>query len=385
MFNGDLSQEIEIILGFVTAFVAVLLAMPSLIKVAHLKNLIDEPDDNRKLHGKRIPTLGGIMIFAGTIFAYFLWFPFYKMNSVETYGELLAAVNDFKLIGASMLIIFFVGVKDDIFGTAPAKKLAAHLLVAFILVLMGDVRIKSMFGIFGITEELPYAASVFLSIFTYIVIVNAFNLIDGIDGLAGGIGLIASAAFGIWFYLAGNIQLAVLAFALAGSLLGFLIFNFPPARIFMGDSGSMTIGLILSVLAIKLLGMESEPKNLEYVSKPIFVLACLGYPLVDTLRIFVYRTLTGSSPFKADRNHIHHRCMDIGLKHSYTSLAIYAYSVILIVLAVTIDLAAEYFFYVLMGVAFLLAQIPFFIKKKKGLQNLKVVKKTVVRSRSQAS
>lgn len=313
---------IKLVLAFLTSFTVVLLATPALIKVSYLKRLVDEPDDIRKVHQRRIPTIGGIMIFAGTLFAYLLWYPFNE-------------IVDFKYICASMLILFFIGVKDDIIGTAPMKKLIGHLIVAFILVFMAEMRITSLYGLFGL-YEIPEAASIFLSVFTYIVIVNAFNLIDGIDGLAAGVGTIGCLAFGAWFYMAGGLDDAVLALSLSGALIGFLIFNFAPARIFMGDSGSLVIGLIASVLSIKLiefdLGLLPEP--VIFISKPIFAMAALAYPLMDTLRITVYRALRGQSPLAADRNHLHHRLMDLGLKHRGVSLTIYIWSIVCILLAV---------------------------------------------------
>ena len=313
---------IKLVLAFLTSFTVVLLATPALIKVSYLKRLVDEPDDIRKVHQRRIPTIGGIMIFAGTLFAYLLWYPFNE-------------IVDFKYICASMLILFFIGVKDDIIGTAPMKKLIGHLIVAFILVFMAEMRITSMYGLFGL-YEIPEAASIFLSVFTYIVIVNAFNLIDGIDGLAAGVGTIGCLAFGAWCYMAGGLDDAVLALSLSGALIGFLIFNFAPARIFMGDSGSLVIGLIASVLSIKLiefdLGLLPEP--VIFISKPIFAMAALAYPLMDTLRITVYRALRGQSPLAADRNHLHHRLMDLGLKHRGVSLTIYIWSIVCILLAV---------------------------------------------------
>ncbi|MCI5057319.1 MAG: undecaprenyl/decaprenyl-phosphate alpha-N-acetylglucosaminyl 1-phosphate transferase [Flavobacteriales bacterium] len=350
--------------------------MPSLIKVAHLKNLTDEPDDKRKLHKKKIPTIGGILIFAGTLFSYFIWFHF--RTEAEDFGALVSGVRDFQFIGATMLLLFFVGVKDDIIGTAATKKLAAHLIVSFILVLMADIRITGMKGIFGI-YELPYWASVFLSVFTYTVIVNAFNLIDGVDGLAAGIGSIATIAMGIWFYFAGGIELSVLAFAMAGSLIGFLIFNFSPAKIFMGDSGSLTIGLIISVLSIRLIEfpVSDLPDNMLNISKPVFVLACLSYPLIDTLRVFIYRTLKGASPFTADRNHIHHRLLKIGLSDRQCVLIIYFFNLLIMYLAITFDfLDPSYTFVLLIGFTILLSQIPFFVKQKVDASgNFRVIKK----------
>jgi len=212
-----------LILVFLTSFIVVLYSTPALIKVAVLKRLIDSPSEERKIHKRSIPTIGGIIIYAGTLFAYALW---YNIEDRIYYDKIFQSVTEFKLIIATSLILFFVGVKDDIVGTAPVKKLFAHIVVALILVLMGDIRITSLHGIFGVSGALPYWGSVFLSIFTYVVVVNSFNLIDGVDGLASGVGFITCCAFGTWFVFANEFPYAALSFALAGALLGFLIFNF---------------------------------------------------------------------------------------------------------------------------------------------------------------
>lgn len=317
-----------LILVFLTSFVVVLYSTPALIKVAVLKRLIDAPTEERKIHKRSVPTIGGIIIYAGTLFAFALW---YDVSYLKYYEYILPAVNEFKLIIATSLILFFVGVKDDIIGTAPVKKLFAHILVALILVLMGDIRITGLHGIFGV-YEIPQWGSVFISIFTYVVVVNAFNLIDGVDGLAAGVGLITCAAFGTWFIFAGEFGYATLSFALAGALSGFLIFNFSPAKIFMGDSGSLVIGMFVCVLAIKMI--EFPTYKLDsfwvHVSKPVFAISALVYPLLDTLRVFIIRALKGQSPFMADRNHIHHKLLDCKFSHAKTVLIIYAFSIITI-------------------------------------------------------
>jgi UDP-N-acetylmuramyl pentapeptide phosphotransferase/UDP-N-acetylglucosamine-1-phosphate transferase len=200
---------------------------------------------------------------------------------------------------------------------------------------MGDIRITGLHGIFGV-YDIPYWGSVFLSIFTYVVVVNSFNLIDGVDGLASGVGLIACTAFGIWFIFANEFPYAALAIALAGSLLGFLIFNFSPAKIFMGDSGSLVIGMLVCVLAIKLIEYPTEQLDKFWVniSKPVFVISALVYPLMDTLRIFIIRALRGQSPFNADRNHIHHKLLDCKYSHVKTVIIIYSFSIITIAASV---------------------------------------------------
>jgi UDP-N-acetylmuramyl pentapeptide phosphotransferase/UDP-N-acetylglucosamine-1-phosphate transferase len=315
-----------------------------------------------------VPTIGGIIIFAGTLFSYSLWFP---DNHILDYEQLSKSISDYKYIVSTLLVMFFVGVKDDIIGTAPVKKLVAHVLVGMVLVLMADIRIVSMHGLFGI-EILPLWTSVFLSLFTYIVVVNAFNLIDGIDGLAGGVGFIASSAFGGYFALAGDPAMACLAFALSGSLLGFLLFNFSPAKIFMGDSGSLTIGLIITILAIKVIGFDVstiENKYILNISKPIFVMSVLVYPLVDTLRIFIYRAVRGVSPFTADRNHLHHLLIDIGLSHKASVICVYSINIFIISLTIGLSMAfvnPNNTLIIVAATALLFAQIPFFILKKKN-------------------
>jgi len=240
-----------LILSFFTSFLVVLLGTPSLIKVAKLKHLVDEPSEDRKLHSRSVPTIAGVIIFSAFLFSICIWFPSEAISSTQ-------AINDFKYLIAILVLLFFVGVKDDIIGTAPIYKLVAHIIVGFILVMLGDIRITGMHGLFGVTGEFPEEASVFISLFVYVVIVNAFNLIDGVDGLAGGIGFIATLTFGIWFYMAEIPYLAMIAFSLCGALAGFLIFNFNPARIFMGDSGSLTVGAIITFLSIRLIETPME-------------------------------------------------------------------------------------------------------------------------------
>jgi UDP-GlcNAc:undecaprenyl-phosphate GlcNAc-1-phosphate transferase len=317
-----------LILVFLTAFIVVLYSTPALIKVAVLKRLIDVPSEDRKIHKGSVPTIGGIIIYAGTLFAYSLW---YNIDDMRYYETIFESVTEFKLIVATSLILFFVGVKDDIIGTAPVKKLFAHIVVALILVLMGNIRVTSLHGIFGV-YDIPYWGSVFISIFTYVVVVNSINLIDGVDGLAAGAGLITCTAFGTWFIFANDFPYAALSFALGGSLLGFLIFNFQPAKIFMGDSGSLVIGLFVCILAIKMIEFPIQKLDSFWVhiSKPVFAIAALIYPLLDTLRVFITRALKGQSPFNADRNHLHHKLIDCGYSHVKTVLIIYTFSIITI-------------------------------------------------------
>jgi UDP-GlcNAc:undecaprenyl-phosphate/decaprenyl-phosphate GlcNAc-1-phosphate transferase len=222
--NGGISY---IIFGFITAFFVVMLAIPSLIKVAKLKHLVDEPSEERKLHRSSVPTIGGIVIFGAIVFSYALWFP-------EEYQGIANAVRNFKYLIAVMVLLFFVGIKDDIIGTAPMKKLGAHVIVGFILVIMADVNIKSMYGLFGITSPFEIWQSYLLTLFVYVVIVNAINLIDGLDGLAGGIGMIVSAFFGRFILFKWQRAISSTRLCIVWCFIGVFIFQFPTCPYFYG-------------------------------------------------------------------------------------------------------------------------------------------------------
>ncbi len=323
----------EIIGCFSTGFLLVLIATPSLIKVAKLKHLVDEPGDARKLHRRSVPTLGGIVIFAGTIIGYSLWFPSKEGWVFGNNYFPIEALNEFKYLVACMFILFFLGLKDDIVGVSPSKKLMIHFLVGFIIVYVADIRITQFWGLFEV-DRLPYWLSLSLSMFVYIVIVNAINLIDGVDGLAAGVGLIASLAFAFWFYRTGDQPLALLAMGLGGSLLGFLVYNFQPAKLFMGDSGSLIIGLVLFVLAVKMIEFPVKRMltTMSAVPKPVLAMSILAYPLIDTLRVFILRASKGRSPFSADKNHIHHKLLSLGLTHRQVCFVLYGFSVFIILL-----------------------------------------------------
>ncbi len=353
----------ELILAFLTSFAVVLIATPSLIKVAKIKHLVDEPSEDRKVHRKSIPTIGGIMIFAGTILAFCLFFP---TDDIGFAFDVKEAVGDFQYIIACLFILFFVGTKDDIIGFSPTKKLIAHLLVGSILVFMADFRITSLHSLFGVEAVLPYWMSAFFSIFVYIVVVNAVNLIDGVDGLAAGVGFIASMAFASWFFYIGHFPLAVLSTSLAGALLAFLVFNFNPAKIFMGDSGSLTIGLIMYVLAIGMIeqkGLNSEVA-LTSISRPVLAMAILAYPLLDTIRVFTLRAIKGTSPFSADRNHLHHHLLDLGLGHRKTVFVVYSFSILIILMVFVTPKNSPNLSFLIVGItAFILTQSIFIYKR----------------------
>jgi UDP-GlcNAc:undecaprenyl-phosphate/decaprenyl-phosphate GlcNAc-1-phosphate transferase len=306
----------HLLFGAVIAFLVTFSAIPIIIRVAEMKHLFDLPDDDRKLHINPIPSLGGIGIFAGFILAMLISIP---VGSLHV-----------QFIAASVMVVFFLGIKDDIVVLTPLKKFLGQLIAAAILVFKGGVVIDSLHGFLGI-QNLPYAFSIAISFFTIIVITNSFNLIDGVDGLAGSLGLLTSAAFGIYFFLAKEPVYAAMSVSMAGALLAFLIFNVSPAKIFMGDTGSLLLGLINSVLVIKFINTASSP----LAAMPVPSAAAVGFailfvPLFDTLRIFAYRILSRRSPFSPDRNHVHHLLLEKGCSHKMVTLLAVVFNVLII-------------------------------------------------------
>ncbi len=293
----------SVILSFITAFLLTLVAIPSIISVAHKKKLFDEPGDRRS-HTVSTPSLGGIGIFAGVIFSIILWTPF------DVFGDL-------QYILCSFIIIFLIGAKDDIDPISPRVKLLGQVLAAFILVFKANVKLTSLYGILGI-YQISDPFSMLLSMFTILVIINAFNLIDGINGLSASISALTSITLGYWFLMVDSVELAIVAFALAGSVIAFLKFNITPAKIFMGDTGSLLCGLVASILAIKFIELHKElPSDSIYAFKaaPAVAFGIMILPLYDTLRVFVMRSIKGKSPLDPDRSHIHHLLIDAGLSH----------------------------------------------------------------------
>lgn len=305
-----------IILGFITAFTLTYTIIPVIIRVARERRIYDRPNE-RSSHLEPTPSLGGIGIFAGTICAIVLWTP------LETFGVL-------QYILAAFVLIFLIGIMDDLLPLSPTKKFSGQMLVAFILAYKADVRITSFYGLFGVFE-LPELTSFTLSVVVIIAIINSFNLIDGIDGLAGSIGLLACVSWGAWFLAIDSSGLAVVAFSLAGAIVAFMKYNFSPAKIFMGDTGSMLIGTVCAILAINFIEMNHiiTPESAAFVfnAAPAIAVGILILPLYDTIRVFVRRILKGRSPFSPDKSHIHHILLEFGMSHMKATAILLAVNV----------------------------------------------------------
>lgn len=306
---------------FLLAFLIALRTFPSILFISMRKRLMDEPD-NRSMHSYRTPTLGGIGIF------------FSVMLVIAITGAFLDA-QVLLLVMGGLTILFFLGLKDDLTVLSPKKKLIGQLIAALLIVIFGDSRILSFSSILGI-GELPYYISLVFTLFVYILIINAYNLIDGVDGLAGSVALLISAVFAFLFFSTGDLSLATLAIALMGALLAFLRYNMSSRlKIFMGDTGSMIVGFLLAFFTVSFVSQSQLNISSEfYEASPAIVLALLFYPLIDTCRIFCFRMFVlKSSPFAPDKNHIHHMFISLGYTHIKTTLMISAVSLIIVCIA----------------------------------------------------
>lgn len=339
----------HIILSAITAFIITFFAIPVIIEIAKSKKLFDEPDE-RKVHKSVIPTLGGLGIFAGFIVATLMGAP---------------DSPDLKYFAAAFIVIFFLGLKDDILVLSANKKFIGQLIAAIIVMHFGNVYINDMHGFLGI-NTIPYYASVFLTLFTIIVITNAFNLIDGIDGLAGSLGFITTLAFGAYFFYANEITYAVMAIALSASIFGFLIYNFSPAKIFMGDTGSLLIGIINAILVIKFInvaGTTGQPFSLH--AAPALGFAVLIVPLFDTLRVFGLRILDRRSPFSPDRIHVHHYLLDLGFSHKKITFSLVGATLFFITTAYLLrNFDCTVVIGSLLAIAFMLIGIIYFARQR---------------------
>lgn len=346
----------DVILSFITAFSLTYLVIPSIIRVAKSKHIYDEPDEFRRSHDAPVPRLGGIAIFAGVVLSVTLWTPFQVFAGLQ-------------YILCALVIIFLVGFHDDIQPVSAVYKMIGQVLAAFILVFKADIKLTSLYGIFGI-YQLPELASIALSIFTIIVIINAFNLIDGINGLSGSISALISLTLGIWYLLINRLEIAVLAFSLAGAVIAFLKYNFTPARIFMGDTGSLLIGLVCSTLTIKFIELHRELTDSAYSFKavPAVAIGILILPLFDTLRVFTMRILRGRSPMSPDRNHIHHLLIDSGLNHMQATGILVAVNLLFIFMVWSLqEIGTLNLLLVILAFATLLSGMLFLIARKRRM------------------
>lgn len=333
--DWNLTQYKFALLCLVTAFVVTLIAIPPIISLIKKYSLYDVPNA-RKEHSAPIPTMGGIAIIAGMTMALFLWFPFSKA---------IAQISFF----FSIAVLLALGIMDDLKDLSAKYKFIVQFCLAILISLSG-IRITSFDGLFGV-HELPVMAQYSFTILAIVGITNAFNLIDGIDGLAGGIGFMSLVSLGLFLTLSGDANTALIAFALAGGILAFLYFNLNPARIFMGDTGSLVLGFVIAVLSIRLMQVNVHVSNPVFPHAAVFVMGIVLIPVFDTIRVFGVRLWKGKSPFSADRTHIHHLLTNQGFSHGFAAkLICFLHGIILLEVYWLRNIKQEWVFVILAGI-----------------------------------
>ena len=336
-----------IISATATAFI-----IPTIVKIAKIKKLVDVPN-GRSSHDSSVPSLGGFAVFLPLSIVLLLFVDFTQYFHLQIF-----------IVG--IFIMAFVGVKDDIIDIDPLKKMMAQLAAATLLVVVGDLQLTTVHGFLGIQSIHPFIGAV-LTIFVILVITNSFNLIDGIDGLASGVGVLASLTFGVWFVLIGEVQLAILSFAVIGGFSAFFYFNISHGKnkIFMGDTGSLILGFSLAYLTIQFNELNAVSQPYQIASAPAVSFGILIVPLFDTLRVFLIRAVNGKSPFSPDKLHVHHRLLFLKDSHKKATFTILAFNTFFIILVLFLqEIGILYLVALEVAVALLFSYIPiYFIKR----------------------
>lgn len=349
----NFSEALPAFISFLTSLAIAWMAMPFVIRFANKRQLFDIPD-GRKLHDNNISRIGGIAIMFAVIVSISLYI---NTKALPSYGFLIAG----------MVIIFFLGLLDDMYPIKPMQKLIGEFIPASLLVIAGKETLTHLNGLVGI-QELPEWLALLLSFMLVLGVINSFNLIDGINGLAGICGLIISISAGTMALYFQQINLAIIAWSLAGSIVAFLRFNLIRPKIFMGDSGSLLIGYLSAFLSLSLINVSIVSSGnpayqnfsaLLHQRMFLFVLTALIVPLTDLSRVFIIRLIKGKSPFTADRNHIHHLLLELGFSHFSASLLLGAFSLFNIgVFFFCLNTDINTHFIILILLALLLASMP---------------------------
>lgn len=348
---------------FLAAFISFIIGycfMPVVVNIAKKRNFVVKPN-KRTSHVGAIPNIGGINIFISFLLTVFLF----------SYG--IVSELQFTIIG--VFIILIVGFIDDLIDIKASWKLIGELIAALFLIVFADIRLSHLHGFMGI-NELSVCTSYFLSFFVFVVIINALNLVDGIDGLASGLGILYCLFFGGYFAFTGSIYLAISAFAMVGSLSVFFIYNVfgGKRKIFMGDSGSLLLGYMITLYIFEFCDMNAYNKvSATYImsAAPAVAICILFVPLFDTLRVMLTRIKKGVSPFAPDRNHIHHLLLKLGLKHRQVTFVLLSISLGYFALAM---IGRNWPIGILVTVAFIIATALTFVLWQKV--DLKINKKT---------
>ncbi len=310
-----------IFIAFAVALFVTALIHPRIVRFAKRRNIVDNPNA-RKLQRTPIPVMGGLAVFFGLV-------------SGLCVSGVFINVNNLLPIIVAMSVMLCVGVVDDVSELSPKLRFLIEIVVVVALIFTTDISLNNLQGLWGY-YDLPMWLSVPLTVFAVVGMINAINLIDGVDGLSSGFCMIASLAFGVFFLQVGNMAMVLLTAITLGALMPFFFHNVfgAKSKMFIGDGGSLMMGVVMSSYVVSVISMKNEaiavaPKGLGLVA---FTMAVMAVPVFDTLRVMIMRILRHTSPFHADKTHLHHLFIDLGFSHIGTTLSVLSLNLLVILL-----------------------------------------------------
>ncbi|WP_209401160.1 glycosyltransferase family 4 protein [Pseudozobellia sp. WGM2] len=349
------------ILVFIGVFLLTYLTIPKIIKVVEYKRLMDDPNQ-RSSHSTRTPTLGGVAFYYTLILALFF------IRGRDVFDETMYLIP-------GLTILFIIGLKDDLVVISPGAKLLAQAFAIVFILVNPSFTIHSLNGFLNI-NEIPYYLYLIIGGFMMLTIINSYNLIDGIDGLASVVGMVIMVIYTTIFYMTEEYFFALLSITMNASLMAFLGFNLSSdKKIFMGDTGSLIVGFIISILTLKFLALRPTaytdlPFLLE--NAPLIAISILIVPLFDTARVFAIRIANKKGPFSPDRNHTHHVLIDYwGLTHKQASFIIGCFNLMFVMLFIVLGSTAKNLGMVIMLVSVVILLGYIFFKYNYNFATLK--------------
>lgn len=299
------------ILSFLVAILSVHWIHPRMVRIALDKNIVDNPNA-RKLQRRPTPVLGGIAVFFGSVIGLGC-------------ASITCDCSELFIVVVAMMIMLYTGTMDDILDLSPALRFLIEIGTVLLLIFVGGYTLNDFHGLWGL-NQIPQGVAIPLTVFAAVGIINAINLIDGVDGLSSGYCILTSLLFGVMFWYVGDRTMCMLAVVAAGSLIPFFFHNVfgKSSKMFIGDGGTLVMGIVMSVFVIRILrhGSMSEVYDAVNIGLVPFTLAVLSVPVFDTLRVMTTRILKRKSPFHPDKTHLHHMFIRLGCSHAATTLAI---------------------------------------------------------------
>ena len=350
------------------AFIAVWLIHPLLVKLALLKDIVDNPN-HRKLQRNPVPVLGGVAVFFGISLALGVTSPFYNNASLC-------------IILGVMIVMLYVGTIDDIMGLSASIRLVIEVICVLLLLFVCQISINDFHGLWGITQ-IPTWIAVPLTVFISVGIINSINLIDGVNGLSSGFCIMASAIFGCFFYSVSDYSMTILAATCVGALIPFFLHNVfgKTSRMFIGDGGTLLMGIIMSVFVIHVLDSNSQMTDLTErgIGLIPFTMAVLVIPVFDTVRVMSSRIFRGRSPFMPDRTHLHHLFIYLGFSHAGTALCILSLNALVVLVwlllwKLGVSIEGQLYAVILMGLLLTFGLYPYVRSLTKSSSLLRVLR-----------